>query len=78
MGKEKAVKQPFTGDAARRVMSSAYSKKGSIQKGSFAARAQSAAAKNMNAGKVSGWSASKRCGASKGSGGSIGSSGKRK
>jgi hypothetical protein len=61
------------GAAARRIMSSAYSNNGSVQKGSFAARAQSAAAKNMNAGTVAGWSASKNSGASKGSGGVIGS-----
>ena len=43
---------PFDGAAARRIMSTEYGRHGHIEKGSFAARAQSAAAKNMNAGKV--------------------------
>ena len=45
--------------------------------GSFAARAQSAAAKNMNAGKVAGWEASKHSGQSKGSGGHMRGGGKK-
>ena len=64
------------GAAARRIMSSEYANNGSIGKGSFAARAQSSAAKNMNSGKVEGWAASKSSGGSKGSGGVIGKGGK--
>ena len=63
--------RPFDGEAARRVMSAAYANNGRVEKGSFAARAQSAAAKNMNAGLVADWSASSHCGQSKGSGGHI-------
>lgn len=63
------------GAAARRIMSNEYGNNGSIQKGSFASRAQSAAARNMNSGHVAGWSASANSGASKGSGGSIRGSG---
>ena len=50
---------------------------GSIEKGSFAARAQSAAAKNMNAGFVDGWASSENSGASKGSGGTIRGKGRK-
>ena len=63
--------RPFDGEAARRVMSSAYGNSGHIEKGSFAARAQSAAQINMNNGIVPGWTASAHSGASKGSGGAI-------
>ena len=66
---------PFDGAAARRVMSAAYGNSGSVEKGSFAARAQSAAQHNMNAGVVAGWSASANSGQSKGSGGHIQGSG---
>lgn len=52
-------------------MSSAYGNSGHIEKGSFAARAQSAAQLNMNAGLVPSWGASANSGASKGSGGAI-------
>lgn len=70
------------GEAARRIMSNEYGNTGQIQAGSFAARgecftlnslltnkhitAQSAAAKNMNAGVVPGWEASANSGQSKG------------
>ena len=64
-------KAPFDGEAARRIMSVAYARDGCVEKGSFAARAQSAAQKNMNAGLVPGWEASASSKQSKGSGGSI-------
>jgi len=62
---------PMDGASARRIMSNEYGNNGSIQKGSFAARAQSAAQHNMNSGKVDGWSASANSGQSKGSGGQM-------
>lgn len=65
------MSRPMDGEAARRIMSNEYGNNGRIEKGSFAARAQSAAAKNMNQGKVADWSASANSGASKGSGGQI-------
>ena len=59
-------------------MSYEYGKNGRVTKGSFAARAQAAAARNMNAGtiilnlgRVAGWKASESSGVSKGSGGRI-------
>jgi hypothetical protein len=70
--------RPFDGEAARRVMSSAYANNGRIEKGSFAARAQSAAQHNMNAGIVPGWGASAHSGVSKGSGGQIRGGGGKK
>lgn len=59
------------GGAARRIMSNAYGNEGSVSAGSFAARAQSAAQRNMNAGTVPDWSATRSSGYSKGSGGEI-------
>ncbi|EER00464.1 conserved hypothetical protein [Perkinsus marinus ATCC 50983] len=67
--------RPMDGAAARRIMSTAYGNSGSVESGSFAARAQSAAQRNMNNGVVPGWSASANSGASKGSGGYIRGSG---
>jgi hypothetical protein len=66
------------GGAARRIMSAEYSNNGSVSKGSFAARAQSAAAQNMNSGAVPGWSATANSGQSQGSGGHMRGGGKGK
>ena len=68
---------PMDGGAARRIMSTEYSNHGSIEKGSFAARAQSAAARNMNSGAVPNWSATSNSGNSKGSSGAMRGSGKK-
>lgn len=70
--------QSFDGEAARRVMSAEYAAHGQIRAGSFAARAQSAAQQNMNAGKVADWSASANSGQSKGSGGHMRGGGRSK
>ncbi|EER00462.1 conserved hypothetical protein [Perkinsus marinus ATCC 50983] len=70
--------RPMDGAAARRIMSTAYGNSGSVESGSFAARAQSAAQRNMNNGVVPGWSASANSGASKGSGGYIRGNGSNK
>jgi len=64
-------KSYMDGEAARRIMSAEYAQNGRIESGSFAARAQSAAQRNMNSGTVPDWSASKNSGMSKGSGGHI-------
>ena len=65
------------GGAARRIMSNEYGNNGCITKGSFAARAQSAAQTNMNNGVVGDWSATSNSGNSKGSGGHIRGGGKK-
>ena len=66
------------GAAARRIMSSEYARNGHIESGSFAARAQSAAQRNMNSGTVADWSATANSGMSKGSGGHMRGSGRYK
>ena len=69
--KAPAKATPFDGAAARRIMSATYAEHGHIPKGSFAAKAQAQAAKNMNTGRVGGWSSSSGAGVSKGSGGKM-------